>query len=150
MFMQLLCVWVSGSCKPSASCIFSMSILLRSVGKIHTHHCPKVRIICKPTGQSCTEQETQPIAHNLHNMKDAHQQHSFLLQALLFILVHLVSAAETRIYDFLKCFKLGVVVEKQSSQNRDTDCPLDLLPWGEKCTIHFNASASSGKAALCK
>lgn len=47
------------------------------------------------------------------------------------------------------------MVEKQSSQNedsaaRDTDSPPHLLPWGGKCTIHFNAFASSGKAAVCK
>lgn len=47
------------------------------------------------------------------------------------------------------------MVEKQSSENedsaaRDTNSPPELLPWGEKRTIHFNMSASSGKAALRK
>ena len=70
-----LCLRVSGSCKPSELRVFSMSILLlRRVRKIHTHHCPKVRIISEPAAQSCTAQETQPIPHNPRNRKNAYQQ----------------------------------------------------------------------------
>lgn len=142
---------VSGSCDPTESRVFSMSILLlRRARRIHTFYHPKVPIICEPADQSSTAQETQLIPQNLieRMLISSNFASVFTFYPSLFSF----RCWETYIYNVLnwEWWLRSNPAKMRIVQLGTLQAPPVLVPWGERCTIHFNASASSGKAALCK